>query len=159
MGGDFAVDSREGEGSEFRFHVLMRPAGEPAPAAQTPAATGPLRVLLAEDNEVNRVVAIGMVTKLGHRIEAVENGAEAVAAVPTRRIRRRADGRDDAGNGRIDCNPEDPRTAWRPGQHSDHRGLRRAPFRDDEGGMPAGRDERLRAQGPFPRSGSHASFA
>jgi two-component system, sensor histidine kinase and response regulator len=37
-----------------------------------------LRVLLAEDNEVNQRVAIGMVERLGCRIDSVQNGREAM---------------------------------------------------------------------------------
>ena len=41
----------------------------------------PLSVLLAEDTPLNQMVAIRMLTKLGHRVEIAGNGAEAVAAV------------------------------------------------------------------------------
>jgi CheY-like chemotaxis protein len=42
---------------------------------------GSLRVLLVEDNEVNRMVAEGMLRKMGLRSVAAENGADALAAL------------------------------------------------------------------------------
>ena len=49
-------------------------------APQTTAATRPLRVLLAEDNPVNRELAIALLTSLGHQVEVATNG-NAVLAV------------------------------------------------------------------------------
>jgi CheY-like chemotaxis protein/HPt (histidine-containing phosphotransfer) domain-containing protein len=82
MGGTIAVDSRDGEGAEFRFHVVVTeaPPQDPA-AAEAPDAVGALTVLLAEDNRVNRLVATGILEALGHRVVAVEDGAAALAAV------------------------------------------------------------------------------
>ncbi|MGH9313445.1 MAG: response regulator [Vicinamibacterales bacterium] len=48
------------------------------PRAAPPAS---LRVLVAEDNPVNRTLVITLLRKRGHRVEAVENGRDAVAAV------------------------------------------------------------------------------
>ena len=51
--------------------------------AETPAPRG-LRVLLVEDNAINQTVARLLVTKMGHLVDTVGNGQEAVAAVHAR---------------------------------------------------------------------------
>jgi signal transduction histidine kinase/ActR/RegA family two-component response regulator len=54
-----------------------------APAASI-AASGK-RILLVEDNEINRRVAVALLARAGHEVDTVVNGAEAVAAAAARR--------------------------------------------------------------------------
>ncbi len=53
------------------------PAIDPLPADET---TGGLRILLAEDNVINRALATNLLEKRGHSIVHAANGREAVAA-------------------------------------------------------------------------------
>jgi len=88
MGGRLEVRSTPGAGSRvFCVLVLGRDASvheaaakPPMPAQGMPARDRP-RVLLAEDNPVNQLVARGMLTKLGCDIEVALNGALAVEAM------------------------------------------------------------------------------
>ncbi|MDR3536489.1 MAG: ATP-binding protein [Acetobacteraceae bacterium] len=84
MGGSIGVTSLPGQGSTFRFDVLLKPT--PAPASATGRATPymprrRLRILVTEDNGTNRLVATRMLERLGHRADAVADGAEALPAL------------------------------------------------------------------------------
>ena len=97
------------------YRALAQAVGE-APISDTPAhgsrRTRPrirARVLMAEDNGVNQVVARNMLKSLGCEFEIVPNGQEALLRGAARRLRHRADGLPDAGDGRLRGDARDPR--------------------------------------------------
>jgi CheY-like chemotaxis protein len=84
MGGDIDVISQVGVGSSFWFEMALPPAtgAVHSPIGDLPAPTsGPLRILLAEDNLVNQKVANAILSRRGHAVTTVSDGAAAVAAV------------------------------------------------------------------------------
>ncbi|HTL13379.1 MAG TPA: CHASE domain-containing protein, partial [Bdellovibrionota bacterium] len=85
MGGEIGVVSREGVGSTFWFTVPLE-SGQPGEKMAAPAGAGhapgrAARVLVVEDNEINRRVAVKMIEKLGYQVTGVAGGKEALAAL------------------------------------------------------------------------------
>lgn len=82
MGGSIDCVSEEGQGSTFRIQVplaVTRP--ERRSAAEHPAGPmRPCRVLLVDDNEVNRAVAAGLLEQRGHKVVLANDGFGAVEA-------------------------------------------------------------------------------
>ncbi len=85
MDGELQVESDPGHGSIFHFSVLLRQAVQAVASPskkQAPAhlngADVPLNILLAEDNAVNRMVAVRLLNRVGYKVEVAENGRHAV---------------------------------------------------------------------------------
>ena len=98
--GEISVESEQGVGTEFTLRLTFRlqaarPAcavqsgpeeGDGAPRPAVPRLEG--RILLAEDNELNREIAVELLEEAGFRVDAAENGQAALemlsAAPPDR---------------------------------------------------------------------------
>ncbi len=85
MGGDITVQSKPGAGATFRVSLPLKASfltqgeQETLPGNAAPAENArPLRILAAEDNEVNRMVLESFLAPKGHDVEYARDGREAV---------------------------------------------------------------------------------
>ncbi|MBI5901630.1 MAG: PAS domain S-box protein [Rhodocyclales bacterium] len=89
MGGEAGVESTPGRGSCFWFTAWLDNGQPVAPAARGASGAGAeaelrerragARLLLAEDNPINREVAIELLRNVGMEVDTAENGSIAVA--------------------------------------------------------------------------------
>ncbi|MGV3617720.1 MAG: ATP-binding protein [Fimbriimonas sp.] len=80
MGGLIEVRSKVGKGTTFIVHLSLKRGAPTTPAATSGAGTlaQGLRVLLAEDNSVNQMVATMQLHRLGCEVDVAEDGEVAV---------------------------------------------------------------------------------
>ena len=80
MGGQIVVESQPDVGSEFTVFLSLPVASAPqeeAPQkqpAQIEPVSRPMRLLMAEDNEINAMIAVEILQERGAQIEVAENG-------------------------------------------------------------------------------------
>lgn len=91
MGGEIVVDSQEGKGSEFSVFLHL-PVAEGAVCVEKTESSveNPedweetifegRRILMAEDNEINAMIAVEILSEMGAEVEVAENGQKAVDA-------------------------------------------------------------------------------
>jgi signal transduction histidine kinase/ActR/RegA family two-component response regulator len=85
MGGTIGVDSSPGRGSTFYFNLIF----EKAQTLDNPASdkgrdySRNLRILVAEDSDVNQMIIRTMFKKLGIRVDVAANGLEAIEMAAT----------------------------------------------------------------------------
>jgi signal transduction histidine kinase len=84
MGGTISVETVSGRGSTFQFTIIGEPAelhsAPPAQPSTRPSRSGgrSLRILLAEDDAINRIVVLDMLEQLGYQADSASNGIEAL---------------------------------------------------------------------------------
>src|SRR5690606_38482281 len=88
MGGRIDVDSAPGQGTRFNVDLPL-PAAEPATPARadaTPVASGPLQLLLVEDDPTVAEVITGLLRAQGHAVVHAAHGLAALTEAAGRRF-------------------------------------------------------------------------
>jgi PAS domain S-box-containing protein len=85
MGGSLTVRSKIGKGSTFELQLPLRITDQPVPAPSRLSQAGQrltgLRILVVEDNEINRLVIADILSNEDARCVMADNGRQAVEAI------------------------------------------------------------------------------
>ncbi len=85
LGGELEVESEAGRGSRFHFAIALAPTDARAASRHAPRFTSyegrRRRVLIVDDNEVNRTVLADLLTPLGFECALFESAESALAAI------------------------------------------------------------------------------
>lgn len=86
MGGDITVTSEVSAGSRFVVDIEAEPAGDDTLGREEPAPPPRFagRILVVDDNEVNAIVAVAMLERLGLASEVASDGTQALQMMGTR---------------------------------------------------------------------------
>ncbi len=87
MGGTISVESELGEGSLFTFSLSLPLVSkrQTSPSKKGVDTVIPKRILVVEDNDINRMLLEKMLQRQGHSVDSAIGGAEGVQAVAENR--------------------------------------------------------------------------
>jgi two-component system, sensor histidine kinase and response regulator len=81
MGGRISLESKEGRGSTFTVSLQLPADHGRPPALAPPSILREARVLVLDDNALNRAILEKQLTRLGVRVDAATSGSEALEKV------------------------------------------------------------------------------
>ncbi|WP_261301415.1 PAS domain S-box protein [Paenibacillus andongensis] len=84
MGGDIWIEQTDEPGATFVFTVWLKEEVSNSKDSSIPEIAfvqKPLKVLIAEDNQINQIVLKKMIEKMGHFTSIVENGHQVIRAL------------------------------------------------------------------------------